>query len=308
MGAGDELIEDAIEMVSKSQNEILFDKLMEYLEGDEEHDPKDPKYAFKLYLTFGKIEPAVRMALFIVQKEQEDGNYTEAHGILFNLLLEMTDKKVKVSYELLQKMIIIHSYTIVNKLIKLDEHECAARMLNRVCANVSQFPRHAGTILTIAVKECVQTGLKASAYTWAAQLCRPEYKNQIKEQHRRRIENTARRPVREEPDEECTPCPFCSTPVPGSDLNCSNCLNNLPFCIATGRHMTLDKVARCPKCHSPAVEDVLRRMLEIDAKCPMCFQSLAPNEIDTDIPNAKEFLREKIIDSTVKADEDMKEK
>lgn len=62
ISAGDELIENAIEMVSKSQNEILFDRLMEYLEGDEEHDPKDPKFAFKLYLTFGKIEPAVRMA------------------------------------------------------------------------------------------------------------------------------------------------------------------------------------------------------------------------------------------------------
>jgi len=47
ISAGDELIENAIEMVSKSQNEILFDKLMEYLEGDEEHDPKDPKFAFK---------------------------------------------------------------------------------------------------------------------------------------------------------------------------------------------------------------------------------------------------------------------
>lgn len=136
---------------------------MEYLEGDDQHDPKDPKYAFKLYLTFGKIEPAVRMALFIVQKEQEDGNYTEAHQILFNLLNEMTDRKVKVSYELLQKMIIIHSYSIVNKLIKMGENENAARMLNRVCANISQFPRHAGTILTIAVKECVQSGLKASA-------------------------------------------------------------------------------------------------------------------------------------------------
>ena len=81
MSAGDSLIDDAIDMVAKSQNEILFDKLMEYLEGDDNTEPKDTKYAFKLYLTFGKIEPAVRMALFIVQREQMDGNYTEAHQI-----------------------------------------------------------------------------------------------------------------------------------------------------------------------------------------------------------------------------------
>ena len=203
-------------------------------------------------------------------------------------------------------MIIIHSYTIVNKLIKLGETENAARMLNRVCSNISQFPRHAGTILTIAVKECVQSGLKASAYTWAAQLCRPEYKNQIKEQHRKKIENTARRPVKEEPSENTTPCPFCNAPVPESELNCESCMNNLPFCIATGKHMTLNGICRCPKCHSPAFEDIFRRMLGLDPKCPMCYEKLTPDEIDTNIKSPQAFLREKIIDASGKDTEEKK--
>jgi hypothetical protein len=113
VSAGDETIDQAIDCVSKSQNETLFFKMLDYLEGDDTHDPKDPKYAFKLYLTFGKIEEASKIAIAIVKSEMEEGNYKEAHRILIYMLTEILERKAKISFELIQKTIIIHSYTLV---------------------------------------------------------------------------------------------------------------------------------------------------------------------------------------------------
>lgn len=111
--AGDDALNNAIDCVSKSQNETLFFKMLDYLEGDDSHDPKDPKYAFKLYLMFGKIDEASKIAIAIVKSEMEDGNYKEAHRIVIDMLTEILERKAKISFELIQKIIIIHSYTLV---------------------------------------------------------------------------------------------------------------------------------------------------------------------------------------------------
>ena len=75
--------------------------MLDFLEGGNDNDPKDTKYAFKLYLTFGKIDEACMIAIAIVDKELEEGNYKDAHNLLYHLLTEIIEKKVKVSYELL---------------------------------------------------------------------------------------------------------------------------------------------------------------------------------------------------------------
>lgn len=110
---GDKYLEDAIECAAKSQSENLFYKVLEFLEGGANDDPKDPKYAFKLYLAFGKTDEASRTAIAIVKKEMEDGKYKEAHKMLVNMLSEIIERKAKISYDLIQKTIVIHSYTIV---------------------------------------------------------------------------------------------------------------------------------------------------------------------------------------------------
>ncbi len=43
------------------------------------------------------------------------------------------------------------------------------------------------------------------------------------------------RPSKEEAEEELTPCPYCSNPLPATDLDCPSCKNNLPYCIVTVR-------------------------------------------------------------------------
>lgn len=82
------------------------------------YDPltKEPKYAFKLYLTFGKIDEASKIAIAMVKSEAEEGKYKEAHKLLVSMLTEILERKAKISFELVQKIVLIHSQTLVRNL------------------------------------------------------------------------------------------------------------------------------------------------------------------------------------------------
>lgn len=48
---------------------------------------------------------------------------------------------------------ILHSYNIVKRVVKTDDHENAAGLLNRVATNISQFQASKINILTSTVIE-----------------------------------------------------------------------------------------------------------------------------------------------------------
>jgi WD repeat-containing protein 19 len=52
---------------------------------------------------------------------------------------------------------------------------------------------------------------------------------------KKKIEGIARKPVKEEPKGNSTPCPFCGTHFNEYDLVCPGCYSNVPFCIASGK-------------------------------------------------------------------------
>lgn len=122
----------------------------------------------------------------------------------------MKDGGMVVNWDLYMKLLILHSYNIVRRVIKINEHEDAARLLNRVCKNISQFPAHAINILTTAVVEAIRANLKGIAFQWACVLVRPEYRGQIPEKYKNKIENVARKHVKDESMEiSKSACPFC---------------------------------------------------------------------------------------------------
>jgi WD repeat-containing protein 19 len=166
---------------------------------------------------------------------------------------------------------ILHSYTLVKRFVKMQDHMAAARMLIRVAKNISQFPAHTVQILTSAVIECTRAGLKTSAYQWACILVRPEFRSSLDEKYKKQIEKVAiRRPTSEDPPEETSPCPFCNSFIYDTDLECENCKNTIPYCIASGRHMLLSEWTQCVSCKFPANVSQFARMLEADPTCPMC--------------------------------------
>jgi WD repeat-containing protein 19 len=95
-------------------------------------------------------------------------------------------------------------------------------------------------ILTTTVIEATKANLKEIAYNWACVLVRPEYRQQITEKYKTRIEQIARRPVAGQTEVEKTPCPFCNDPVAAYDLDCQTCQNTIPYCVASGKHVLKD--------------------------------------------------------------------
>lgn len=83
----------------------------------------------------------------------------------------------------------------------------------------------------------MKSNKKYLAYKWSVELVRPETRSQIKEQYKSRIENIARKPVKEEVDDSKSQCPYCKELVPDYEFDCKNCQNYIPFCIASGKHI-----------------------------------------------------------------------
>jgi hypothetical protein len=90
-------------------------------------------------------------------------------------------------------------------------------------------------ILTSTVIECDRAGLKNAAFQYAATLMRPEYRDQLDVKYKKKIESTVRRPPKgsTDPEDDLTPCPFCSTAIPSTLLVCIQCKQHIPMCIVT---------------------------------------------------------------------------
>ena len=78
-----------------------------------------------------------------------------------------------------QNLMILHSYILARLHVKRGDHLRGARMLLRVAKNISKFPSHVVPILTSTVIECSRSGLKNSAFSYAAILMRPEHRSVI---------------------------------------------------------------------------------------------------------------------------------
>ena len=171
----------------KLKSEELFEFLVQIFAGntsiyeDEEIENMEivePMYLFKLYIAFDRIENANEIALVIIEKEAEEGNYKIAKEKAFEMKNLIQEKhQEKLSYELKNKYLIYHSYFLAKTFIKLEKNTKAAYLLNRVCSYINYFPKHKVQILTSAVIQCTKAKLKGFAHFWAVTLCKPIYRS-----------------------------------------------------------------------------------------------------------------------------------
>ncbi|XP_009068773.1 PREDICTED: WD repeat-containing protein 19-like, partial [Acanthisitta chloris] len=283
-------IEMAIETVGRAKDEALTNQLIEYLIGENNGMPQDAKYLFRLYMALKKYEDAARTAIIIAREEQCSGNYRNAHDVLLSMYLELKTQKIKISSEMATNLMILHSYILVKIHVRRGDHIKGARMLIRVANNISKFPSHIVPILTSTVIECHRAGLKNSAFSFAAMLMRPEYRNKIDPKYKKKIEAMVRRRETAETEEPTAACPYCVFQLPEYELLCPSCKNNLPYCIATGRHMVRDDWTVCPHCNFPALYSEFKNMLQTENVCPMCSERI--NIIDLQkINDCTEYLK-----------------
>ena len=187
-------VDQAIEVVGRARSDMLTHQLIDFLMGETDGVPKDPNYIFRLYMALGNYPQAAKTAIIIARQEQELGNYRIAHGILFDTHRELTAQRIRVPQELALNLMLLHSYVLVRPLTKLGDHLSGARMLIRVCKHISRFPMHIVPIMTSTVIECHRSGLRGASFEHATTLMRPEYRSQIGEAYKRKIEAIVRKP------------------------------------------------------------------------------------------------------------------
>lgn len=86
-----------------------------------------------------------------------------------------------------------------------------------------------------------------------------------------------------------SPCPFCQANIPDTELSCFSCKNTIPFCIASGLHVTRSSLVFCPECKFPAIKVFLIRYLQsVEPNCPMCSAELSSSPDDIEIPGEGE--------------------
>ena len=148
--------------------------------GEADGQPKDPIYTYRLYRILKNFRNAAKIAVTIASQEQENGQYKNAHDILFQSYQDIKKANVPIPLELEKKLSILHSYIIaIKRVAKMDQHVDTALLLNKVAKNIIQFPAHASSILTTTVVKAMRADLKGLAYNWAIVVFRPEYKGQV---------------------------------------------------------------------------------------------------------------------------------
>jgi len=287
---GESALDKAIEVVGAARNDVLTHTLVDYLMGEHDRVPKDPNYIFRLYMALGNFRQAARTAVIIAKQEQEEGNYKVAHKMLLDTFKDLESQNIPVSRDLEESLMLLHSYVLVKLLVKQGDHDTGARLLVRVANSISKFPSHVVPILTSTVIECQRAGLKKTSFEYASMLMRPEYRPQIAEAYKKKIESIVRKPAKTEEEESASPCPYCAAKSPNSQLDCPQCKNRVPYCIATGLKMVTTDWCQCPSCKFPALYSKFTALVETEKTCPMCDQEIVLSSI-VKVNNPEEFLK-----------------
>lgn len=204
-----------------------------------------------------------------------------------DLFKGLKERNLPVSNELNHRLSVLHSYVLAKKYIIRKQHMKAARNLLRVANNLTMFEKDIVNILTTVVIECAEVGLNKSASQYALVLMNEKHKALIKDAYRAKIDKISRKAYKqeEEPTQQSSPCPFCSIDVPDYNLNCDNCMNIIPFCIASGRHIILNELITCRNCNFPCILPEMMELFKNEKICPMC-----DSEIEDDMLNLVLFF------------------
>lgn len=130
----------AIDTVASSHDDKLGKQLIEFLLGDTDGLPKDPKYLFRLYMARKQYKEAAKSAVIIANEEQINGNYRNAHDVLFSMYQELRQNNIKVPRDMYNNLMLLHSYILVRLHVRKGDHLKGARLLIRVANSISKFP------------------------------------------------------------------------------------------------------------------------------------------------------------------------
>ena len=283
-------IESAVELVRLAKADDVTQKVRQYLLQGEQTKTINEALMNLDSLT-GNHADAAKIGLLLAKSELDTGNYKQAKNILLECIQNVRKNDGKISIALYEMLSLVHSYLLIKTLVKMEQHEFAARLLVRIYKNIDMFPQHLVPILTTGVIECHRANLKKSAFGMAAILCKPENRSQLDEKLRKKIELSVRRPETEEASEQASPCTRCKVDIANSDISCSSCKGTLPFCIASGMHIISRNWVACPHCIMPANADQWKTIVDVLKACPLCETPIDAMALAGNPVNEEEKLR-----------------
>lgn len=130
----------AIDCVASSNDDRIATQLIEFLLGETDGKPKDPKLLFRLYMARKQFKEAAKTSVIISGQEQIAGNYRSAHDLLFSMYQELRRNNLTVGNDMKFNLILLHRYILVRIHVKRGDHITAAKLLVEVAKNISQFP------------------------------------------------------------------------------------------------------------------------------------------------------------------------
>lgn len=130
----------AIDCVASSNDDRLAAHLIEFLLGESDGKPKDPKLLFRLYMARKQFREAAKTSIIISNQEQIAGNYRAAHDLLYSMYQELKRNDLTVGNDMRASLTLLHRYILVRIHVKRGDHLTAAKLLVEVAKNISQFP------------------------------------------------------------------------------------------------------------------------------------------------------------------------
>ena len=185
----------AIEFACKSNDEQSIQQVIEVLINELDHgNQTDFQYLFKLYMCSGQYREATKTALLLAKEEQSNGNYDNAHGLLVEMCKNLFSNNLKVSFELLSALHLLHCYKLAKLYLKFERLDQSCELLCKVSNSISKFPKHAGQILSTTVFECLKLEKRAQAIHYSTILLQNSaYLEQLDSKLRRKIETLIRK-------------------------------------------------------------------------------------------------------------------
>lgn len=130
----------AIDCVASSNDDKLSGQLIEFLLGEADGKPKDPKLLFRLYMARKQFREAAKTSVIISNQEQIAGNYRSAHDLLFSMYQELRRNGLTVANDMKFNLNLLHRYILVRIHVRRGDHLMAAKLLVEVAKSISQFP------------------------------------------------------------------------------------------------------------------------------------------------------------------------
>lgn len=185
----------AIEFACKSNDEQSIQQVIEVLVSSLENgNQTDFQYLFKLYMCSGQYREATKTALLLAKEEQIDGNYDVAHGLLVEMCKNLLSNKLKLSFELVSALHLLHCYKLAKLYLKFERLEESCELLCKVSNGINKFPKHAAQILSTTIVECLKLNKRVQAIDYSTVLIQnAAYLDQLDAKFRRKIETLIRK-------------------------------------------------------------------------------------------------------------------